>query len=299
MKREIVAKEKERIDKYLKKYLPFSREKIQKLIKNGFIVVNGEKIEPSYKLKIGDKIEISDDKIESASSIPPENLPLEIIYEDEDIIVINKPPGIITHPTPQSLKGTLLNRILAHTTLSQIGAPLRPGVVHRLDKETSGVIVFAKSDYAYWNLVEQFKNRNVEKTYLAFVKGKFLPQEKVVEFTVVHDKENPTKMKVRFLRGKKAITRIKVLKYCGNFSLLEVKPLTGRTHQIRITLKYLGFPILGDTKYGVESELIKRTALHSYKLSLHHPRENKKMEFTAPLPDDLKVLLRECLSFEK
>ncbi len=295
MKKKIVANESERIDKYLRNYLPLSRERIQKLIKCGSIVVNEKKVEPSYKLKIGDTIEIIQKEVETFSLIPPENLPLDIIYEDEDIIVINKPSGILTHPTYHSIKGTLLNRILAHTRLSSVGAPLRPGVVHRLDKETSGVIVFAKSDSAYWDLVEQFKNRRVEKIYLAFVYGKFTPREKEVEFTIVPDRENPTRMKVKFLKGKKAITRIRVLKYCNNFSLVEVKPLTGRTHQIRLTLKYLGFPILGDFKYGMESELIERTALHAYKLSFYHPRKSEKVEFTAPLPDDLKVLLGECL----
>jgi len=223
--------------------------------------------------------------------IEPEEGILDIIYEDEEIIVINKSPGVLTHPTFSVKKGTLINKLVFHTSLSDIGALLRPGVVHRLDKDTSGVIVFAKTDFTHRNLVEQFKNRKVEKIYLAVVEGKFYPEEKEVEFTVSPSKDNPTIMKVHYLRGKKTLTRIKVLKYFDKVTLVQARPVTGRTHQIRITLAHLGFPIIGDKKYGGEkSELISRTALHSYKLSFQHSGTGRFQTFCAPVPEDFKLL---------
>lgn len=281
-----------RIDKYLAEKLNISRERIKYLIKEGKILVNSKKIDPSYKLHQGDLItilSIEDEKI--VSEVKPEKGKIDIIYEDDEIIVVNKPAGILTHPTIHTKTGTLLNYVLFYTSLSSIGSPLRSGVVHRLDKETSGVIVFAKTDTAYWNLVEQFKNRQIEKYYIAVVKGKFTPEEKTIEFTVIPDKDNHTKMKVHFLKGKKALTHIKVMKYIDNLSLLLVKPITGRTHQIRITLSYSGFPIIGDKKYGIESKLISRCALHAWKLSFFHPVEKVRKTFVAEIPEDIKRII--------
>lgn len=290
---EYKKEDKIRIDKFLKQELKISREKIKKLIEENKIVVNGKKIEPSYVLKKNDVIKIyAFEDLTDKETIKPEKGEIDIIYEDEDIIVINKSSGIITHPTPKIKSGTLLNYILYHTKLSNIGAPYRMGVVHRLDKETSGVIVFARNDFSYWSLIEQFKNRLVKKEYYAIVEGKFPEKKKIVEFKVSPDKDNPTKMKVHFLKGKEAFTEIEVEKYIDDLTLLKIKPITGRTHQIRLTLSYLGYPILGDTKYGhKKTEIVNRLALHSYKINFIHPKTGQYLEFCAPFPEDLKKIL--------
>ncbi len=294
MEIEYLDEGKIRIDKYLKEKTGFSREKIKKLIKDGKVLVNKNKIDPAYILKKNDRIEIIQEIKTNEEIIKPEEGKIDVIYEDEDIIVVNKPSGILTHPTSNIKTGTLINFLLYHTELSNIGAPFRPGVVHRLDKETSGVIVFAKNDFSYWNLIEQFKNKIVKKEYYAIVEGKFPEKKKVVEFKVLPDKENPTKMKVHFLKGKDALTEIEVERYLGNYTLLKIKPITGRTHQIRLTLSYLGYPVLGDEKYGKKCEKFKRIALHSYKISFIHPKNKKRVEFIADLPEDF---LKENLFF--
>lgn len=290
---EYKEQERIRIDKYLKEKFKISRERIKKLIEENKIVVNEKKIEPSYILKKNDIIKIYDYKdFQLEQEIIPEKGKIKIIYEDKDIIVVDKPSGIITHPTQKIKSGTLLNYILYHTKLSNIGSPFRPGVVHRLDKETSGVIIFAKNDFSYWSLIEQFKNHLVKKEYYAIVKGKFPEKKKLIEFKIAPDKENPTKMKVHFLKGKNALTEIEVEKYIDDLTLLKIKPITGRTHQIRLTLSYLGYPILGDEKYGTKSEIINRLALHSYKINFIHPTTNQYMEFYAPLPEDFEKILK-------
>jgi len=282
-----------RIDKFLKEKIGISRERVKKLIEEGKILLNNKKVEPSYLLKKNDIIKIIEEEIKKEEVIKPEKGEIDIIYEDDDIIVVNKPSGILTHPTSHIKTGTLINFLLYHTKLSNIGLPYRPGVVHRLDKETSGVIVFAKNDFSYWSLIEQFKNRIVKKEYYAIVEGKFPENKKIVEFKVAPDRENPTKMKVHFLKGKDALTEIEVEKYIGNLTLLKIKPITGRTHQIRLTLSYLGYPVLGDEKYGKKSDLIKRLALHSYKISFLHPVSKNRVEFFAPLPEDFLLLTRK------
>ncbi|MCM8804244.1 MAG: RluA family pseudouridine synthase [Candidatus Omnitrophica bacterium] len=286
------SEEKLRVDKFLKEIIKISRERIKKLIKEGKILINNVKVEPSYLLNKNDIIKIFEEEIEKEEIIKPEKGEINIIYEDEDIIVVNKESGILTHPTPNIKTGTLINFLLNHTKLSNIGAPYRPGVVHRLDKGTSGVIVFAKNDFSYWSLIEQFKNRIVKKEYYAIVRGKFSEKKKFVEFKILPDKENPTKMKIHFLKGKDALTEIEVEKYINDFTLLKIKPMTGRTHQIRLTLSYLGYPILGDERYGEKTEIIKRIALHSYKLSFIHPKNKNRIEFIAELPKDFLLFLK-------
>ena len=282
-----------RVDKFLREKIEVSRERVKKLIEEGKILLNEKKVEPSYILKKNDVIKIVEEEIKREEEIKPEKGKIEILYEDSSIIVVNKPSGILTHPTPYIKTGTLINFLLSHTKLSNIGAPYRPGVVHRLDKETSGVIVFAKDDISYWSLIEQFKNRIVKKEYYAIVEGKFPENKKIVEFRVAPDRENPTKMKVHFLKGKDALTEIYVEKYIGNYTLLKIKPITGRTHQIRLTLSYLGYPVVGDEKYGKKNDLIKRIALHSYKISFIHPVSKNRVEFLAPLPNDFLFLTNE------
>ncbi|MCM8761782.1 MAG: RluA family pseudouridine synthase [Candidatus Omnitrophica bacterium] len=295
MDRKLIYQEnkKGRIDIYLKTTLKISREKVKLLLKDGLVLIQNKQVEPSYLLKNGDEILIKKGEFlyeTSQNNILPERYQLDIIYYDNDIIVINKPAGILTHPTGKVKSGTMINFLLNFTSLSDTGNPSRPGVVHRLDRETSGVMVFARTYSAWENLVLQFKNRMIEKEYLAIVKGKFYPLRKEIEFTVSHSRKNHTKMEVHYLKGKKTVNIIEVVKYIDDLTLVKVKPITGRTHQIRLALTYSGYPVIGDTKYGVMSELISRVALHSYRISFLHPFTKQKCEFIAPVPDDfLKI----------
>jgi len=286
-------KKRERIDAYLKTYLRISRERTKLLLKEGLILVRNSEVEPSYILKNGDEILIKEGCLDRATEnkLLPEKYQLEIIYYDNDIIVINKPSGILTHPTEKVKSGTMVNFLLDITSLPDTGNPLRPGVVHRLDRDTSGAMVFARTYSAWENLVLQFKNRMVEKEYLAIVKGNFYPLRKEVEFTVSRSKENHTiKMEVHYLKGKKAVSIIEAIQYIDGLTLVKVKPLTGRTHQIRLTLSHLGYPIIGDAIYGIKSPLISRVALHSYKISFYHPSTKERCQFKANIPDDfLKI----------
>lgn len=292
MDRKLIYKEKkkQRVDVYLKEILKTSRENIKLLLKEEIILVKNKRVEPSYLLKNGDEILIKDSlSANNKGDILPEKYPLDIIYNDNDIIVVNKPAGVLTHPTEKIKSGTMVNFLLNITSLCKTDNSLRPGVVHRLDRDTSGVMVFAKTDSAWESLVLQFKNRLVEKEYLAIVKGRFYPFKKEVEFTITH-KDDRTGMAVHYLKGKKAVTVIEVIKYIDNLTLVKAKPITGRTHQIRLALSHTGYPVIGDVKYGIKSELISRVALHSYKLSFYHPSTNQRCEFKAPVPDDfLKI----------
>jgi len=288
------ADKKERIDNYLKRYLGLSRERIKELLKDGSISINSKKVKPSYCLHDNDKIEIKNSlPCSNEGYIEPQSGFLEILYEDIHILVVNKPSGIITHPTSNVQKDTLVNYVLFHTQIAG-GLPSRPGVIHRLDRETSGVIVFAKTQFAYENLVQQFKNRQVDKEYLALVKGHFLSGSRNIEFSISPDKKAGTTMEVHYLRGKKTITKIDAIKYlkCYDITLVKVKPVTGRTHQIRLALASIGYPIIGDTKYGVKSVVINRVALHAYRISFYHPLEKTKIVFTAPLPPDLSAIIK-------
>ncbi|MGI6596045.1 MAG: RluA family pseudouridine synthase [Elusimicrobia bacterium] len=285
-------KERERIDLYIKDCFKLSRESVKQLLKDGSILVKDKRVEPSYLLKAGDDILIKESSFykSAENKIYPENFQLDIIYSDSDIIVINKTAGILTHPTEKIRSGTVVNFLLKNYSLYNENKSLRPGVVHRLDKETSGVMVFTRTESAWNDLFVQFKNRIVKKEYLAIVKGRFVPLKKRMEFTVSPDKSNYTKMKVHYLKGKKTITIIEVVKYMEDLTLVKVKPITGRTHQIRLALSHSGYPIIGDTKYGVASDLISRVALHSYRISLYHPTKKERCEFKAPVPDDfLKI----------
>jgi len=287
------ADERERIDSYLKEQLGVSRQRIKEFLKDGKILVNDRTSAPSYRLQSDDEITFSDDLLCCAPvAIRPERGNLEIIYSDSEIIIVNKPAGIITHPTNRILTGTLVNLLLSHTTLASAGLPLRPGVVHRLDKGTSGVIVFAKTNSAWENMVSQFRNREVEKEYLAIVKGRFYPQKKEVEFTVSHEKGNHTKMAAGYLRGKKALTIIEVAEYLGDLTLVRAKPITGRTHQIRLALSHLGYPVIGDEKYGTKSDLIDRVALHSRRITLAIPSTGIRTQFDAEIPEDFLSIIR-------
>ncbi|SHH49611.1 ribosomal large subunit pseudouridine synthase D [Thermosipho atlanticus DSM 15807] len=287
-----------RLDKYVQEKAPdwISRTFIQKAIKKGEVRVNNEVKKPSYKLKLGDIVALNLPERPKTVEILPENIPLKILYEDKDIIVVNKDPGIIVHPTPSISSGTLVNALMYHCKdLQGISGELRPGIVHRLDKDTSGVIVVAKNDKAHQSLSQQFKDRVTEKVYAAIVHGIIKKDYGTIEVSLARNPVVRTKM-APLEWGKNALTYYKVLKRFGIGTLVLVFPKTGRTHQIRVHMKYIGHPLLGDELYGKgQKDAVygaKRQMLHALKLSFFHPTTKEKMTFVAPLPEDFKNVLR-------
>ncbi len=283
-----------RLDKYLTQVLPqFSRSYLQNLIEQGHILVNGYKTKASQKLNETDRITIE---------LPPpptyplvEPIPLSIIYEDKDVLVVDKPAGLTVHPAPGHPNHTLVNAILAHCpSLVTSNDLIRPGIVHRLDKDTSGLMVIAKNDFAKVHLINQFKDRTVTKEYLVLVKGRLFPEQGIIEAPIGRDPSNRKRMAI-VKTGKEASTRYHVKEYSNNYTLLEVTPKTGRTHQIRVHLSAIGYPIVGDPVYGTKSAYTKRQFVHAHRLGFHLPSTNQYREFTCPLPIDLKQTLASLI----
>ena len=292
----------ERLDKFLANKLDMvSRSLVQSLIIANHALVNGKKTKPGYFLKIGDNILINIPELQDNAELKlkPENMAIDILYEDDNIIVINKPAGIIVHPAQGVVSGTVVNFLLYHCkTLSDLNGPMRPGIVHRLDKDTSGVLIAAKNNSAHANLAEQFKNRKVKKTYMAVVRGVIPQDEGEIDRPIGRCVSHRTKMAISYIGGKRALTKFNVIERYHKDTLINAHPRTGRTHQIRVHMAYLGYPIVGDKTYG-ESKglgskldgLIDRQALHAYRISFSHPTSNKAVEFIAPLADDIKKLI--------
>ena len=285
----------QRLDVYLsEKDLGLSRSWIQRLISSGKIRVNDSVVKPSYKIRTGDRIEVTISKPKPLK-IEPEKIPLNILYEDRDLIVINKPRGMVVHPGAGVSSGTLVNALLYHCNdLSGIGGVLRPGIVHRLDKDTSGVLVVAKNDFTHLTLSKQFKERSVNKRYIALVKGRVLKEEGKIKASIGRHPVKRKKMAAGVRRAREAITSYKVLERFKDFTLLEAAPETGRTHQIRVHLSHIGHPIVGDPKYGGRRGLreeMKGQALHAQTLGFVHPRTKEYMEFNAPLPKDMEKVI--------
>lgn len=292
----VVDTDNMRLDAYIsKKNENISRTNIQRLIENGNILVNGEKRKISYKVQIGDNISINIPKPKE-SKIKAEEIPLEIIYEDKDIIVVNKPKGMIVHPANGNLEGTLVNAIMSicKNSLSGIGGEIRPGIVHRLDKDTSGLLIVAKNDLAHINMSNQIKNRQVKKIYIALVRGNINEEEATINMPIGRSTKDRKKMAVR-KDGKEAITHFKVLKRYSNYTLLEVKIDTGRTHQIRVHLSEIGHPVVGDIVYsnGKNEFGVQGQMLHAKSLDFKHPITNKQMHLEAELPDYFKEVINE------
>lgn len=282
-----------RLDYFLAQKLAenFSRTKIKELIEAGKIRVDGEIVKAHTRLEAGNNIEASYDfpKEELARA---ENIPIEIVYEDDDLIVVNKPAGMVVHPACGNPNGTLVNALLYHSkSLSHVGDASRPGIIHRLDKDTSGIMVIAKNDRAHRILAKQFSTHTIERVYWVAVRGNVQHDEMICEEPLAKSVMNRKKVVVAPDRGKAARTNFRVLKRSPETSLLEARPQTGRTHQIRVHLKSLGYPVLGDLVYGVMSQWIKRQALHAKSLGFTHPTTQKKMFFDSGLPDDFKALL--------
>lgn len=291
-----------RLDLYLlsnleKRSFKFSRRFIQSLILKGEVSVNDEIKKSHYKVKLNDKILI---KIppQKEFKIEPENIPIEIIYEDSDILVVNKPTGMVTHPAKGNLSGTLVNALLFHCkNLSRIN-PLRPGIVHRLDKDTSGLLIVAKNDFSHIHLSKQFSQHKVERKYLALVKGQTEFDEGVIDLPIGRHLRIRKKMQVRFFKAKRAKTFYKTLKRFKDYSLLEIIPQTGRTHQIRVHLQALGHPILGDRIYSKAKDF-KRLFLHAYKIKFIHPKTLKTLEFISKLPKDFVEFIKKSDKINK
>jgi 23S rRNA pseudouridine1911/1915/1917 synthase len=282
-----------RLDKYVCALIPeLSRTRVQKLIAAGKITVNGQPAKPGHRLNPGDKIELNIPPT-PPQELKPEAIPLKIIYEDDDLLVVDKPAGLTVHPAPGHPEHTLVNAILAHFPhLADIGDSLRPGVVHRLDKDTSGVMLVAKNSAAQADLARQFKSHSVTKAYLALVKGRLEPENGIIEADIGRDPRHRKRMAV-VAEGREARTEYRVIKYIGGYTLLEVRPQTGRTHQIRVHLAAIGFPVVGDKVYGVKSPHLSRQFLHAHKLRFKLPATSEYVEFTSPLPADLQKALTE------
>jgi len=279
-----------RLDKYLTQVLPqFSRAYLQKLIVQGYVLVNGQRTKASQKLDKGDRITVELPPLAGRPLAEP--IPLAIIYEDEDILVIDKPAGLTVHPAPGHPSHTLVNAILAHCPgLAMSKEATRPGIVHRLDKDTSGLIVIAKNDLAREYLAAQFKSRTVTKGYLVLVNGKLSPEQGIIEAPIGRDPHSRRKMAIAEA-GKEASTKYQVRKYLDNYTLVEVTPLTGRTHQIRLHLSAIGCPVVGDSIYGIKSAYLNRQFMHAYRLGFRLPSTKQYQEFTSPLPMDLEQAL--------
>jgi 23S rRNA pseudouridine1911/1915/1917 synthase len=289
----VVDKSGVRLDKFVGERCPeLSRTHAQKLIGDGCITVNGRVAKASLKLSLGDKVDIVIPPT-PLSPLSPEEIPLNIIYEDDDLLVVDKPAGLTVHPAPGHPGHTLLNAILSHYPhLIDISDSLRPGIVHRLDKDTSGVMLVAKNRVAQANLVNQFRARSVVKAYLVLVKGKLTPESGIIEAAIGRDPRNRKRMAV-VSRGREARTEYRVVRYLGNYTLLEVTPETGRTHQIRVHLAAIGYPVVGDATYGVKSPHLSRQFLHACRLGFNLPSTGEYVEFTSALPPDLEQALKD------
>lgn len=271
-----------RLDKFLASQLnSLSRTKINTLISTNNVLVDGAAKKPSFRVCKNQKITVVIE--EKKDVLRPYEFPVKIIYEDKDVIVIDKPAGLTVHPPSLNYYKTLVNALLYLKKDLFDGSPLRPGVVHRLDKETSGVIVLAKNRGSYYNLINQFKERKIEKEYWAIVWGNPQKDNLSVAAPLGRDKKNRLKMKVSFLKAKTAYTEIEAVKRFKNSTLLSIKPSTGRTHQIRVHLKFLGLPIIGDSKYGMKDGYC-RLFLHARELGFYHPSQGTFIKFKSPLP---------------
>ncbi len=289
-----------RLDKFLsEKLASISRTRIKTLIQQGYISIDGKRcILPRKKVKNGQHVHVIIPPPEPLD-IEPEEIPLTASYEDEYILVINKPPGLVVHPGAGNINGTLVHGLLnICQDLSGIGGKLRPGIVHRLDKDTSGLMVIAKRDEVHLALSNMFKERRLSKTYLALVRGHIQDREGIIDLPIGRHPVKRTKMAVNFRNGKDAVTRFRVKEKLNGSDLLEIRLLTGRTHQIRVHLSHLGHPILGDQTYGGPKTLyvngetihIKRQMLHAFRLSFRHPVLRKRIDLTAPMPEDMREI---------
>ena len=283
-----------RLDQFLAKRLPeYSRSRLQQLIRAGFVRLNEQTTRPRQIVRSGDKINLTEPPLEKIETLP-EPISLDVLFEDDDLIVINKPAGLTVHPGAGQREHTLVNALLSHcTTLSGIGGKERPGIVHRLDKETSGCLVVAKNDVAHRELSRQFAARTVEKIYLALVAGKLRKAAGIIDEKIGRHPVRRQRMQVTTIRGRTAKTEYHAIRSSDQATLVECRLHSGRTHQIRVHLHHLGHPVLGDNVYAPRlAKDFSRQMLHAWKLGFHHPRTKEWKSFEAPLPDDFAAAIK-------
>lgn len=290
---------KERLDVFLAKKTGITRSQVRKLIEQGNVLVSGRQLSRNYRVKIGDEISIKQpEKYEEG--LLPEPILIEILYQDKYLVVVNKPAGMVVYPSAGHYSGTLMNALAYHCKkLASIGAPLRPGVVHRLDKDTSGVMVIALDDNAYYDLIEQFRQRTINRRYKALVYGNLREDSGDITSLIGRSETDRKKMSTRARKGKEAVTRWKVMQRFGGVTLIEARLGTGRTHQIRVHFASIGHPVLGDRTYGKKTSIdmgnkrivFPRQMLHAELLGFIHPITKEPLEFSSPLPEDMKDLL--------
>ena len=287
----VITDQTGRIDKVLTTLEPeVTRSQLKNLINDGHVTVNGQPVKPKYKVQSGDKISLVKPEPQSLE-LTPENIPLDIVYEDDDVIVVNKPQGMVVHPAPGHPDHTLVNALLYHSPLSTINGTFRPGIVHRIDKDTSGLLMVAKNDLAHQSLAEQLRNKTNQREYLALVYGQIKEDEGTIDAPLGRNPQDRKKQAV-VKGGRHAVTHFKVIKRYDNFTLVKCILETGRTHQIRVHMKYIGHPLVGDPLYGPRKVIGKNGQfLHAALLGFKHPRTGKEMVFEAPLPENFQKML--------
>lgn len=290
---EYIEEENKRIDSYLIEKLNLSRSKIQSMIKEQKILVNNKQIKNSYLLKNGDVIS-AEEYIEEEMKATPEKMDLDIVYEDDDIIVVNKENGVVVHPAVGNKSGTLVNGLLYHSKLSDINGEFRPGIVHRIDAYTTGLLVVAKNNEAHLSLAKQLEEKTTTRKYIALVHGIINTDTGTIDAPIGRDLSDRKKMAVTDINAKNAVTHFKVIERYKDTTLIELKLETGRTHQIRVHMAYIGYPVVNDPVYG-KRKLIDSTGqcLHAATLGFMHPRTNQYMEFTCPLPECFNNILKQ------
>ncbi|WP_025092548.1 RluA family pseudouridine synthase [Bacillus safensis] len=283
----------ERLDKFLSTTEPeWSRTQVQQWVKDGLIEVNGKQVKANYKVQAGDqiKVEIPDPE---ALDVEAESMDLDIYYEDADVLVVNKPRGMVVHPAPGHVSGTLVNGLMAHCKdLSGINGVMRPGIVHRIDKDTSGLLMVAKNDMAHESLVNQLVAKTVTRKYTAVVHGIIQHDTGTIDAPIGRDKKDRQSMTVTKENAKQAVTHFDVIERFKDFTVVECRLETGRTHQIRVHMKYIGYPLAGDPKYGPRKTVdFNGQLLHAGVLGFDHPRTGEYIEFTAPIPADMQAFI--------
>jgi 23S rRNA pseudouridine1911/1915/1917 synthase len=297
----------ERIDKYVADRTSITRSQVQRLIESGLVLVNGKTVKPNYRTRAGDHIDIIIAEERGAKALAPEDIPLDILYMDDHLAVVDKPAGMVVYPAAGHARGTLLNALLFRAgKLAAVGGPLRPGVVHRLDKDTSGVMVVALDDGAYYGLAEQFRKRSIQRRYLALVYGSMKGESGRIALSIGRSETDRKKMSTKARRGKEALTAWEVAERFPGATLVSAKLATGRTHQIRVHFASIGHPVLGDRTYGKKTSIevvdskskikaavtLSRQMLHAETLGFTHPVSGKYVEFKAPPPQDMARAIR-------